>query len=145
MHARTRAHTHTHTHTYSHTHSHTHRHTHIHTYTQAHTDTHTHTSFSSNLTFVSKLLEHIVCTQLKVHLESNSAFPEHQSAYRKFHSTESVLLKVYADLNMALGKGHIALLGLLDLSAAFDTVDHDILLKRLEVSFGVCVVHLSNG
>ena len=39
---------------------------------------------------------------------------------------------------MALGKGHVALLGLLDLRAAFNTVDHDVLLKQLEVSFGVC-------
>ena len=45
---------------------------------------------------------------------------------------------MYSDLNMNLGKGHVALLGLLDLSAAFDTVDHDVLVKRLEVSFGVC-------
>ena len=92
----------------------------------------------SNLTFISKLLECIVCTQLKAHLESNSAFPEHQSAYRKFHSTKSALLKVYSDLNMVLGKGHGVLLGLLGLSAAFDIIDHDVLLKRLEVSFGVC-------
>ena len=88
----------------------------------------------SYLTFLSKLLEHIVCTQLKAYLESNRAFPEHHSAYRKFHSTESALLMGYSDLNMALGKGHVALLGLLDLSAAFD---HDVLLKRLEDSFGV--------
>ena len=51
---------------------------------------------------------------------------------------ESALLKVYSDLNMALGKGYVALLGLLDLSTAFDTVYHNVLLKRLEVSFGVC-------
>ena len=38
---------------------------------------------------------------------------------------------------MALGKGHVTLIGLLDLSAAFDTVDYDVLLKCLEVSFGV--------
>ena len=57
-----------------------------------------------------------------------------------FHSTKSALLKVYSysDLNMALGKGNVALLRLLDLSAAFDSVDRDILLNRLEVSFGVC-------
>ena len=64
----------------------------------------------SNLTYISKLLERIVCTQLKVHLKSNSAFSEHQSAYQKLHSTESALLKVYSNLNMALGKGHVALL-----------------------------------
>ena len=55
-----------------------------------------------------------------------------------FHSTKSALLKVYSDLNMDLGKGNVALLRLLDLSAAFDSVDHDILLNRLEVSFEVC-------
>ena len=67
-----------------------------------------------NLTFISKLLERIVCTQLKAHLESNSAFPEHHSAYWKFHSTESEHLNVCSDLKKALGKGHVALLELLD-------------------------------
>ena len=88
-------------------------------------------------TITSKLLKRIVSTQLTAHLESNSAFPEYQSANKKSHS-KSALLKVYSYLIMALGKGHIALLGLLDLSAAFDTDDHDILLKRLAVPFGVC-------
>ena len=43
---------------------------------------------------------------------------------QEVYSTESALLKMYSDLCLALRKGHIAILGLLDLSAAFDTVDH---------------------
>ena len=70
-------------------------------------------------------------------LNANDALPVTQSAYRKFHSTESALLKVYSDLYLVLGKGHIVLLGLLDLSAIFDTVDHENLLKRLESSYGI--------
>ena len=65
------------------------------------------------------------------------ALPVTQSAYRKFHSTESALLKMYSDLCLALGNGHIGLLGFLDLSAAFDTVDYEILLKRLESSYDI--------
>src|SRR6218665_1709890 len=57
--------------------------------------------------------------------------PVHQSAYRKFHSTETALLKVVTDLIEAIDAGDHALLGLLDLSAAFDTVDHDVLVERL--------------
>jgi len=64
-------------------------------------------------------------------------FPEFQSAYRQYRSTESALIKVVNDIICALDAGDIALLSLLDLSSAFDTVDHDILLKRLELSFGL--------
>ena len=92
----------------------------------------------SNLTFTSKLLERIICTQPTAHLEANGVFPEYRSAYRKFHFTEHALLNVISDLNMALAEGHVTLFGLLDLSAAFDTVNHDVLLKRLEISLGLC-------
>ena len=64
-------------------------------------------------------------------------FPEFQSAYRQYRSTESALIKVVNDIICALDSGDIALLSLLDLSSALDTVDHDILLKRLELSFGL--------
>ena len=60
-----------------------------------------------------------------------------QGAHRKQHSTKSSLLRVYSDIREALEDGNVCLLGLLDLSAAFDTVDQNILLTRLEATFGV--------
>lgn len=58
--------------------------------------------------------------------------PPFQSAYRQFHSTETALLKVHNDLLVNMNNGHVTLVLLLDLSAAFDTIDHDILLRRLQ-------------
>ena len=96
----------------------------------------------SNLPFLSKLLERTVAAQMNDFLLSNSALPTFQSAYRQNHSTESALLKVFSDLCRAVDDGNTCLLGLLDMSAAFDTVDHEILLKRLEITFGICGVTL---
>ena len=61
----------------------------------------------------------------------------HQSAYRADHSTEALLLRVTNDLLMACDQGSVSILSLLDPSAAFDTLDHSILLKRLRLSFGI--------
>ena len=88
----------------------------------------------SNLQFISKLTEKAVAMQINDHMLRNNLYPELQSAYRKHHSTEIALLKVKNDLLMSMDKGHVTLLVLLDLSAAFDTVDHKILLNRLQSS-----------
>lgn len=66
-----------------------------------------------------------------------------QSAYKSHHSTETALLKVQSDLLMFLDKGCSAFLVLLDLSAAFDTIDHAILLSRLHTRYGISEVALA--
>jgi len=70
-------------------------------------------------------------------MADNALMPSVQSAYRQGHSTETAVLKVISDIIDAADTQKVTLLGLLDMSAAFDFVDHKILLERLEVSFGV--------
>ena len=71
------------------------------------------------------------------HLSSQDLLPELQSAYRAFHSTETAILKVTMDILQELDAGKVSVLLLLDLTAAFDTVDHAILLERLKTSYGI--------
>jgi hypothetical protein len=97
----------------------------------------------SNLLFLSKLLERLAAKQLLNHLELRSLFVPVQSAYRAAHSTETALLKVLNDLLLAVDKGYAVILALLDQSAAFDTIDHDILFDRLSARFGISGTALS--
>ena len=83
-----------------------------------------------NLSFLSKVLEKVVLAQVFSYLNSHNLISEFQSAYRPGHSTETALLKVTNDFLTAMDTGKVLVLTLLDLSAAFDTVDYDILLHR---------------
>ena len=70
-------------------------------------------------------------------MDNNLLHESCQSAYRSCHSTETALLKITSDLRCAVDEGNCVLLIMLDLSAAFDTVNHETLLKRMEEMYGV--------
>ena len=74
---------------------------------------------------------------LRDHLEDNNILCKFRSAYRKFLSTETALLKVTNDILIDLELRKSRLYTGLDLSAAFDTIDHDILLSVLENCLGI--------
>ena len=97
----------------------------------------------SQLPFLSKILERIVALQLTDHLISNNLEEPHSSAYRSMHSTESALLKVLSDIRISANAGKVTLLVLLDLSAAFDTIDHNILLNIMSNHLGISGTVLS--
>ncbi|CAC5413172.1 unnamed protein product [Mytilus coruscus] len=82
----------------------------------------------SNLPFISKTLEMVVDSRLENHMSSHSLHDSVQSAYRACHFTETALLRVHHDIAYTLDNDCCAVLLMLDLSAAFDTIDHQILL-----------------
>ena len=91
----------------------------------------------SNLPFLSKVIERCVAKQVNSHQAHNSFADCFQSAYKQSHSTETALVRVHNDLLSSIDNKNVVLLLLLDMSAAFDTVDHRILLSRLEKEFCV--------
>ena len=98
--------------------------------------------YIANLSFISKLTEKIVKKRLLHHFTSNSLLKPFQSAYTKFTSTETTLLSLYDHFSNAIPMQQICCLCLLDLSAAFDTLDHSILLHRLSNWFEISSVSL---
>jgi len=96
----------------------------------------------SLLSFMSKVVERAVASRLNDYLTTNNLQTCFQSVYRKKHSTEIAMLRVLSDILAAADQRQVTLLGLLDTSAAFDCVDHDLLLQRLHYSFGMTGVVL---
>ena len=91
----------------------------------------------SNLSFLSEILEKVVASRLTSHINSSHTSNDYQSAYRKSFSTEIALPKIHKDILSSMDDGRVTALTLLDPSAAFDTIDHTILLRRLGNWFGV--------
>ena len=91
----------------------------------------------SNLSFVSKLIEKVVCEQLTRYTHSTGKMKPLQSAYKVAHSTEKALLRVKLDIIKNMDENEVAYLILLDPSTAFDTVDHELFLNCLRYRYGV--------
>ena len=97
----------------------------------------------SNLPFLSKVLERVVADQFQGYMNDNALYSTFQSAYRAFHSCETALVKVQSDILCALDRKCVVIHVMLDLSAAFDTLEHDILINCLSSRFGVNSIHLA--
>ena len=91
----------------------------------------------SNLPVLSKLLEKAILTQLNRYLDENSLHCPVQSGYRPKHSCETLLVRMTDDILRDMEAGNVVALVLLDLSAAFDTIDHNILIQKLANDFGI--------
>jgi len=87
--------------------------------------------------FISKLVERVVAFTFVKHAEGKELFPVNQSAYRHRHSTETAVCILHNDLVCAIDKGHVTALVLIDLSEAFDTVDHELLIEVLKKRFAI--------
>ena len=91
----------------------------------------------SNLSYLSKLIEHLVCEQIVAHTEKTGDLEDLLSAYIANHSTEMALLRVKTDIMQAIDDQELVCLVLLDLSVAFDTKSHDLLLNHLYHCIGI--------
>ena len=89
----------------------------------------------SNVPFFSKIIEKVVLGQLKNHLDSLDLHDEYQSAYRKYHSTETALVRLKNDILLGIDQKKAVFVVILDLSSAFDLVDHAILTHRMQTQF----------
>ena len=92
---------------------------------------------TSNLSLISTITERIVKTRLNEHLSSNSLYNPNQSAYTKYHSTETTHLSLHDHIITAISHQQVSCLCLLELLAAFDNRDHSILLHRLSSWFSI--------
>ena len=94
----------------------------------------------SDLTFMSKLTKRVVAVELLCYLEGNGLMSQHQSGFCRGHSTETLLIHLLSDIHQNMDSGRVALLALLDVSAAFDSVSSDTAYKTCGIIWGRRVV-----
>ena len=83
------------------------------------------------------MIERVVAIRLLDYFRCNGLEEPYKSAYKQFHSCETALIRVQNDILREIDGNLAAVLLLLNLSAAFDTVDHAILLQRMSSKFGI--------
>ena len=91
----------------------------------------------SNISLLSKIIENVVVKRITEHLDRNNLNEKFQSAYRPGHSTETALVRICSDILGELDNKRGVLLVMLDLSAAFDTLDYSVLTSRMENRLGI--------
>ena len=91
----------------------------------------------SSISIISKILEKCVLFQFRQYLEENNLLIEEQSAYRGNHSCETALIKIFDDIYTVVDKDTSVVVTLLDFSSAFDTINHELLVYKLEHLYGV--------
>ena len=91
----------------------------------------------SNLSFLSKVVKKVISLRILKHIDATGINDNFQSVYKSGHSCETALIRVYNDIVTTIGKGNGSGLVLLDLSAAFDTIDHENLLSHSEKYVGI--------
>ena len=94
-------------------------------------------SLVSNLNFISKIIEKVVHKQLTAYATTNDSFSKFQSGYRKSHGCETAVVKIHNDILLMMDTRSNVVLLLLDLSAAFDTISHNLLIRKLENMYGI--------
>ena len=90
-----------------------------------------------NISFISKILEKCALLQLLQHLEDNQMLTEKQSAYRINHSCETALIKIFDDIMTDVDRDTSVVVTLLDFSSAFDTINHELMVSKLEHLYGL--------
>ena len=91
----------------------------------------------SNLNTISKIIERLFLSRLRIHIAATGNFNSKQSGFRTNHSTETALQSIFNDVYRAIDAKKLTLLVALDISAAFDALEHNILLRRLQYTFGI--------